>query len=125
MSTEPDAFVIGIPLYHGVDLMDVAAPREVFSWMAQDWSAEGAVQILLVAETLDPVQTRDGTRILPDAMFDDVTEVDLMWVPGGEVHGLQAMIDDGGFIAQLNGWAASAGACQREYTAPGRADHSS
>jgi len=108
MSTDPDAFVIGIPLYPGVDLMDVAAPREVFSWMAQSWSAEGPVQILLVAETMDPVQTRDGTRILPDAMFDDVTEMDLMWVPGGEVNGLQAMIDDGGFIAQLNGWAASA-----------------
>lgn len=108
MSTHPDAFVIGIPLYPGVDLMDVAAPREVFSWMAQSWAAEGPVRVLLVAETMDPVPTRDGTRILPDAMFDDVARVDLMWVPGGGLDGLRAMLRDGGFLAQLNGWAASA-----------------
>jgi cyclohexyl-isocyanide hydratase len=86
----------------------VAAPREVFGWMAESWSAQGPVRVLLVAGTMDPVATRDGTRILPDAMFDDVAAVDLMWVPGGGVDGLQAMMRDGGFLAQLNGWAAGA-----------------
>jgi cyclohexyl-isocyanide hydratase len=34
---EDRPFVIVIPIYEGVDLIDVAAPYEVFNWMAESW----------------------------------------------------------------------------------------
>jgi len=86
MSTVEQQFVIAIPIYDGVDLMDVAAPREIFSWMGEEWSAEGTVRLLLVAETHCAVTTRDGMRVLPDATFIQVPNVDVMWVPGAEAN---------------------------------------
>jgi cyclohexyl-isocyanide hydratase len=108
MSEDGGGFLIAIPIYPGVDLMDVAAPREVFSWMAQNWSDEGTVEVLTVAEHWHPVPTRDGTRIVPDATFAQVPEVDLMWVPGGDVDGLKAQMANGHFMDALVNWAETA-----------------
>ncbi|HEX8903368.1 MAG TPA: DJ-1/PfpI family protein [Longimicrobiaceae bacterium] len=99
---------IGIPVYQGVDLMDVAAPREVFSWMGEKWQGAGEVEIVLVAETPDVVVTRDGMRIVPDATFDELPRVEVMWVPGGAVDGLQREMGNPVFLDALRGWAADA-----------------
>jgi len=32
---------IGMPVYQGVDLLDVAGPHEMFGWMNQGGEAEG------------------------------------------------------------------------------------
>ncbi|HEX6747273.1 MAG TPA: DJ-1/PfpI family protein [Longimicrobium sp.] len=101
-------FRIVIPLYPAVDLMDVAAPREIFSWMAESWSAAGPVEVLLAAESDDPVPTRDGTRILPDVTFDAVPSVDVIWVPGAGLDGLQAAMADEYLLETLRGWAQQA-----------------
>lgn len=108
MSSDDRSFVIGIPVYQGMDLMDVAAPREMFSWMAANWSAEGPVRLLCVAERVEMVTTRDGLRILPDATFCQVPRVDVMWVPGGDVTALKAQMADATFMDRLRGWAADA-----------------
>ena len=47
---------IAIPIYPGVDLIDVAAPVDVLSRVNQFWSG-GTVGIELVAETIDPIVT--------------------------------------------------------------------
>lgn len=90
MPDAPQSFVVAIPVYRGVDLMDVAAPREMFSWVGD------RVRIELVADTLDPVHTRDGMQIVPTKTFDDpsVSKLDLIWVPGGSQEGLEALLGD-------------------------------
>ena len=53
MNTE---FVIAIAVYPGIDLMDVAAPYEVFNWVAAHWPGHAdQVKVWLVAEKLAPV----------------------------------------------------------------------
>ena len=36
-ATTHPPFIVGIPVYQGVDLLDVAAPCEVFGWMGEEW----------------------------------------------------------------------------------------
>ncbi|HEX2204951.1 MAG TPA: DJ-1/PfpI family protein [Longimicrobium sp.] len=76
---------IGIPLYPGVDLLDVVGPHEVFSWMRMTWPGN-EVAVRLLAETLDPVTTMNGARVLPDAPFRDASgdwvKLDVLFVPG-------------------------------------------
>jgi cyclohexyl-isocyanide hydratase len=43
-----DDFVIAIPVYDGVDLVDIAAPYEIFGWLATNWN-ERKVQVFIVA----------------------------------------------------------------------------
>ena len=101
-------FRIVIPIYRAVDLMDVAAPREIFSWMAEHWSAEGPVEVLTAAESEHSVLTRDGTRIVPDVTFDAVPSVDVLWVPGARLDGLQAAMANETLLDTLRGWAQQA-----------------
>jgi len=93
MEQEKKPFTIVIPIYEGVDLMDVAAPREIFNWMGQK-TDQYDVAIYCVAETCDLLHTRDGMFIGPDAVFTDdhVQCADLIWVPGGSVEALEAML---------------------------------
>ena len=84
--------IIGIPIYDQVDLLDIAAPREIFNQMKN--ARGGGKDIWLIAETCDEVVTRDGMRILPDKSFDDVPAVDVLWVPGGDPSALNAIIND-------------------------------
>ena len=46
---------IGMPVYQGVDLLDVAGPHEMFGWMNQP---ETPVEIILTAEQAGEVTTR-------------------------------------------------------------------
>lgn len=71
--------IIGIPVYDQVDLLDIAAPHEVLKWM--DDSAEVR---LLSATTDRPIVTRDGFRFFATHRFDETTELDVLWVPGGD-----------------------------------------
>lgn len=95
MKSEKSNFVISIPIYKGVDLMDIAAPREIFGWM-NSGGFEPTVEIYYVAETEEMVKTRDGTKILPDKTFHDpdVAHPDLIWVPGGSPSVLSDMLKD-------------------------------
>ena len=76
-------FVIAIPIYDGIDLMDVAAPTEMFFVMNQYW-AERQAKIYHVAQDAGPVRSRDGTLITPHTTFAGLPKADLLWVPGGE-----------------------------------------
>lgn len=85
------AMIIGIPIYQKVDLLDVAAPREMFNKMKE---IVGNVDILLIAADDCDVVSRDGTAIRPEKTFDDVPQIDVLWVPGGDPSALNAIIDD-------------------------------
>src|SRR5437870_219001 len=104
MTSEKPLFNIAIPVYEKVDLMDVAAPYEIFNWMGVYWT-ESTVKVQLVAASLDNIASRDGFKITPDLTFDDCYEqsiqFDLLWVPGGDPQALQEMMKDECYLGFL------------------------
>jgi len=114
MPENDSAFHIGIPIYNGVDLMDVAAPYEIFNWMGYYWSqapvAPRSVKVELIAATCDTLKTRDGMTLTPDTTFDAVEPyLDLLWVPGGSPDALTAMMNDSIYLGFLQRQADGAG----------------
>jgi len=89
-STTP--FVIAIPVYDGVDLMDIAAPREVFSFM-EDAGFNRPVQIYCVGDKKTYI-TRDNFQICSDENFQSrkVKNPNLIWIPGGDPDALADML---------------------------------
>ncbi|KUL21875.1 GlxA family transcriptional regulator [Streptomyces regalis] len=82
--------LIVIVLFEGVDLLDVTGPPEVFSLVPRETTELVGYEVVLAAETPDPVTTAAGVRILPDATFDEVgaRAIDTLLVPGSvEVDG--------------------------------------
>ena len=109
ISSDPP-FVIAIPIYEGVDLMDVAAPTEMFFCMNGEWQGH-TVQVVHVAETAACVRTRDGTQIVPHATFEKLPKADLLWTPGGDPKSLERMMyhpEGAAYLAYLQHLGASA-----------------
>jgi transcriptional regulator GlxA family with amidase domain len=87
--------ITGIPVYEGVDLLDVMGPYEMFKWAK---SPEFDIEVLLIGETLRRVTTRDGVTFLPHASFrqnerSDM-QLDVIWVPGGDPTALKRIMTD-------------------------------
>ncbi len=101
MRSVTDPFIIGIPAYQGVDLLDVAAPCEVFKWMGDAWKGGRPVRVYVVAEMNGVIITRDGLQITPHRTFEQLPSVDLLWVPGGDLTTLQQHMKDEPFLAHL------------------------
>lgn len=98
MSDSIPNFDIVMPVYEGVDLMDVAGPYEFFSWLAGSWK-EKNVTITLVAETCAPVKSRDKFLITPNQTFDYYREnnlqANMIWTPGGDPNALHVLMQPG------------------------------
>lgn len=75
--------IIGMPVYPGVDLLDVAGPHEIFKWMSIPVTVE------LVAETAGDITTRDGFTFKAAKSFDQASKFDVLWVPGGAPEALK------------------------------------
>lgn len=99
---------IGIPVYAGVDLLDLAAPAEVFSVMKEKVKDRCAVAVHVMGRTRAPVRTHAGLPIVPTATFDDAPGLDLLWVPGADVAPLHGMMQDEPFLDHLRRWAGGA-----------------
>jgi transcriptional regulator GlxA family with amidase domain len=89
-------FLIVIPIYDGVDLMDIAAPREIFGWLATDESFQRDVIIEYVGRKEGTFTTNNGVIITAESTFCDahVQQPNLIWVPGGRPEALAAIIAD-------------------------------
>ncbi|WP_208898164.1 GlxA family transcriptional regulator [Streptomyces incarnatus] len=76
-------FVV-IMLFEGVDLLDVTGPPEVFALLDREVDGETGYHVVLAAETMDPVTTAAGVRVLPDLTFTDVArrQINTLIVPG-------------------------------------------
>ncbi|MFG2642416.1 GlxA family transcriptional regulator [Streptomyces sp. NPDC048370] len=76
--------LVVIVLFEGVDLLDVTGPPEVFSLLRRETDDASGYRVLLAAETMDPVTTSAGVRILPDLTFDEAAalSIDTLLVPG-------------------------------------------
>ncbi|MEU5086022.1 DJ-1/PfpI family protein [Streptomyces sp. NPDC021356] len=76
--------LVVIVLFEGVDLLDVTGPPEVFSLVRREMPGPTGYRVVLAAETMDPVTTSAGVRVLPDTTFDEVagSGIDTLLVPG-------------------------------------------
>ncbi|MFY4717837.1 GlxA family transcriptional regulator [Streptomyces sp. LaBMicrA B280] len=76
--------LIVIVLFDQVDLLDVTGPPEVFHLARRETEEAAAYDVVLAAETLDPVVTATGVRVLPDVTFDALASrgIDTVIVPG-------------------------------------------
>ncbi|MBQ1095506.1 helix-turn-helix domain-containing protein [Streptomyces sp. b94] len=79
--------LIVIVLFEGVDLLDVTGPPEVFSLARRETDEAAGYDVVLVAETMAPVTTGAGVRVLPDTTFDELSapsarSIDTLIVPG-------------------------------------------
>jgi len=92
-------YVIGIPVYKGVDLLDVAVPYELFNWMGQlePRMHRAAPQRVVRLLSVDgpAVTTRDGLSLGGDLdSLHNAAPVDLLWVPGADPAQLEALMLD-------------------------------
>lgn len=91
--------LIVIVLFEGVDLLDVTGPPEVFALLRRETDDATGYQVLLAAETTDPVTTSAGVRVLPDITFEEVAErpIDTLLVPGAvevdDLRRVRALVD--------------------------------
>ncbi|WP_431203288.1 DJ-1/PfpI family protein [Bradyrhizobium betae] len=67
---------IGIPVYEGVDMLDVAGPFEMFDWAEFD--------VELVAAEPGLKRFRGGFRFEVTKSFAECDQYDAVWVPGGD-----------------------------------------
>ncbi|NUV69616.1 MULTISPECIES: GlxA family transcriptional regulator [unclassified Streptomyces] len=76
--------LVVIVLFEGVDLLDVTGPPEVFSLARRETDDAAGYEVVLAAETLEPVTTGAGVRILPDMTFEEAAgrSIDTLIVPG-------------------------------------------
>ena len=78
---------VGITLFNDIEVLDFCGPFEVFSVTRLDESSRGTTpspfDVVLVAETLAPITTAGGMKVLPAATFQDCPALDLLVVPGG------------------------------------------
>lgn len=78
---------VGILIFPDVEVLDFCGPFEVFSVTRLDEARRrempGPYQVLLVAESAEPVRASGGLRVLPDHTLADCPPLDLLLVPGG------------------------------------------
>ncbi|MBT8234501.1 MAG: DJ-1/PfpI family protein [Saprospiraceae bacterium] len=97
---EDKIFIIAIPVYDRVDLMDIAAPREIFKFAGSEEGIKMEVYYVGEPDPNNPeiakqTVTRCGLLFTPDKTFDaeEVSNPSLIWVPGGAPDKLSEMLD--------------------------------
>ncbi len=85
----PSPINVSIALYHHVNIIDVTGPAGVFIAASKLVRASPVIDgrgysVRLLAETLSPVRTDGGIRLLPDAVLDEHPgDINTLIVPGG------------------------------------------
>lgn len=75
---DPKGVHVGILMFDGVQIIDFAAPYEVFG--------QARFRISTVSADGEAVTTSMGLKVLPDMAFADAADFDVVLVPGGEVE---------------------------------------
>ena len=78
--------IIGMPVYDGVELLDVTGPYEMFRW--------ADIDVELVAESPGLVRFHQGFRFEVEKGFADAGRWDVLWVPGGHPPVLATLMSD-------------------------------
>ncbi|MDX8350481.1 DJ-1/PfpI family protein [Cognatiyoonia sp. IB215446] len=69
---------LAVFIFPGIQTLDLFGPIELLGGFRDK------IALTMVAETMEPVPTRHGQRILPDATIHHGTEYDLLLIPGGD-----------------------------------------
>lgn len=81
---------LGMPIYDGVNLLDVAGPLEMFHWAGQ----RNSLETVLVTSKGHGVTSINGVRFEAQASFAEAPALDILWVPGGSPAALQDIMRD-------------------------------
>jgi cyclohexyl-isocyanide hydratase len=89
--------IIGIPVYNGVDLLDVTGPYEIFQWINKSEnfikSKKRKIEVRIIAQRAGEITSRDGFTFRAHANFEHVTKLDVLWTPGGDIDALKNLMD--------------------------------
>jgi transcriptional regulator GlxA family with amidase domain len=80
---------LGIPIYQGVNLLDVAGPLEMFFW-----AGRSRLETVLVSEDGKGVTSVNGVSFAAQGSFASVPALDILWVPGGDPDRLADIMRD-------------------------------
>ena len=98
---------VGILVFPAVEVLDFCGPFEVFSVTRVNEAARreepSPFEVLLVAETAEPVKATGGLRVIPDVTIERCPVLDVLVVPGG--WGTRTEINN----ARLVGWIGECG----------------
>jgi cyclohexyl-isocyanide hydratase len=83
--------LLGIPVYEGVNLLDVAGPLEMFYWASQ---SHPELALVLVSADGRPVTSINGVRFEAQVSFAQTPALDILWVPGGHPEALEKIMRD-------------------------------
>jgi len=75
--------ILGIPVYEGVDVLDVTGPFEMLSWAGFD--------VQIAAQKPGQIACRGGISIVAPFAFQGAVQYDVIWVPGGEPNSLACL----------------------------------
>jgi len=93
---------VGILVFPDVEVLDFCGPFEVFSATRLDETRrreeDSPFEVLLVAETTQPITATGGLRILPDHDLAGCPRLDVLVVPGG--WGTRSLVHNGAVV----GW---------------------
>ena len=84
---------IGTLLFPGFELLDVFGPLEMFGLLGD------RVQLSMLAEQVGEVRSAQGPRSVADATLADVSDLDVLLIPGG--RGTRTLVEKPGFLEQL------------------------
>src|SRR6516165_5289831 len=88
--SDPQPVKLGIPVYEGVNLLDVAGPYEMFKWVDKT----KRLGVVLLSEDGGVVTTMNGVRFDAHASFADTPSLDVLWTPGGSPEALERLMAD-------------------------------
>jgi len=104
---------VGVLLFEGVAVLDLAGPFEVLTRARLEPGAESRrveddalFDVFTVAKTAEPVTATGGLVIVPRHSFTDAPRIDLLLVPGG--FGTRPLLQDAQTIDWIRRTAASA-----------------
>ena len=78
---------VGIVIFPDVEILDFCGPYEVFATTRLNeerrWEESSPFQVMLVAESLEPVTASGNMRVIPDYTLTTCPPLDILLVPGG------------------------------------------
>lgn len=89
---------IALALFEDCEELDWAGPWEVLAYWSRSFPDDG-VEVVTVAETAEPIRCAKGLRVLPDATWDSLGEIDVLVYPGGS--GTRRQLGDAKIAARL------------------------
>jgi transcriptional regulator GlxA family with amidase domain len=72
---------VGILLFEDAEELDFVGPWEVFTGAR---TLTGNVDVITIAERLEPVRAAKGLRVIPDSTLESAGPLDVVLVPGGQ-----------------------------------------